>query len=232
MTDDKGGITENTYSRLPDQGGSPWIENVYEITAGQFKGTNSVTSCLIGPSMVLEKALIDHLRYAKRCASQVRGHEATEYPAETIKAIASGVNDYAAMVVFKGTETAEGKPCDRYSYSYKANYMNIPAVTSGDLWLNDSVPFGLVKDSATIKDASGKLLHRWDMVLVQSGSGAKSALTGWSWGATGDAPAETGGGSSVEIAPASSAGPFELSQRGAHGVPLFQGNVEVRAGRD
>jgi hypothetical protein len=180
-TDDKGGVTENTYSRLPDQGGDRWIENVYEITAGQYKGSNSVTSCLIGPSMVLEKELIDHLKYSRRCASQTRGTEATEYPPDTVKAISSGTTFYAEMVVFKGTETVEGKPCDRYSYSYKSNYMNIPAVTSGDLWLNDGVPFGLVKDSAAIKDGSGKVLTRWNMVLVQSGSGAKSALTGWSW---------------------------------------------------
>jgi hypothetical protein len=98
-----------------------------------------------------------------------------------MKAIAGSMTDYAAIATFKGSETVDGRPADRYGYEYKASYMNIPATTTGDLWLSDAVPFGLIKDVMTMRDASGKTLTRIETVLVQAGEGAHTALPGWSW---------------------------------------------------
>jgi hypothetical protein len=70
---------------------------------------------------------------------------------------------------------------ERYGYEYKGSYMNIPATTTGDLWLSEAVPFGLVKDVMTMRDASGKTLTRIETVLVETGDGARTALPRWSW---------------------------------------------------
>ena len=180
-TDEKGAVTEYTYSRLTDVAGERVIELNYEIVSGQFKGTKSVTGCLVPASFPLESDAIDFQAHARRCVAAAGGARATEYPAATMKAIASGMTDYAAIATFKGAETVNGKPADRYGYEYKASYMNIPATTTGDLWLSDAVPFGLVKDVMTMRDGSGKTLTRIETVLVESGEGTRTALPGWSW---------------------------------------------------
>jgi hypothetical protein len=109
------------------------------------------------------------------------GSAPAEYPKATMKAIAEGMTNYAAIVTFKGTETVDGKRCDRYGYEYEGSYMNIPATTTGDLWLSDAVPFGLVKDVMTMRDAAGKTLTRIETVLVETGEGARTALPRWRW---------------------------------------------------
>jgi len=180
-TDEKGAVTEYTYSRLADVASERVIELRYEMVSGQFKGTKSVTGCLVPASFPLESDAIDFQAHARRCVAGTGGAPPTEYPPATMKAIAQGMTNYAASVTFKGAETVDGKPADRYGYEYKASYMNIPATTTGDLWLSDTVPFGVVKDVMTMRDASGKTLTHIETVLVQAGDGARTALPGWSW---------------------------------------------------
>jgi hypothetical protein len=180
-TDEKGAVTEYTYSRLADVAGERVIELRYEVISGQFKGTKSVTGCLVPASFPLESDAIDFQAHARRCVAGTGGTRPTEYPPATMKAIAEGMTNYAAIVSFKGAETVDGKPADHYGYEYKSSYMNIPATTSGDLWLSDAVPFGLVKDVMTMRDASGKTLTRIETVLAQAGEGARTALPGWRW---------------------------------------------------
>lgn len=180
-TDEKGAVTEYTYSRLADVGTDRNIEFRYAIVSGQFKGTSSVTACLVPADFALESDAIDFQSHARRCVATTGAGAPTEYPSATMKAIAQGMTNYATIVTFKGTETVDGKRCDRYGYEYKGSYMNIPATTTGDLWLSDAVPFGLVKDVTTLRDAAGKTLTRIETVLVESGEGATTALPRWSW---------------------------------------------------
>jgi hypothetical protein len=180
-TDEKGAVSEYTYSRLADVAGERVIEMRYEVVSGQFKGTKSITGCLVPASFPLESDAIDFQAHARRCVGGTDGAHATEYPPVTMKAIADGMTNYAAIVTFKGVETVDGKPADRYGYEYKSSFKNIAATTTGDLWLSDAVPFGLVKDVMTMRDASGKTLTRIETVLAEAGEGARTALPGWSW---------------------------------------------------
>jgi hypothetical protein len=191
-TDEKGGISQYTYSRLADQGPDRWLELKYLVVSGQFKGTESITGCLVPASFPLEMDAIDFQAHSRRCAAGASSSPVAEYPPDTMKAIASGIINYANMVTFKGTETVAGKSCDRYAYSYKTNYMNTPATMSGDLWMSDSVPFGIVKEVSATRDGSGKVLAKFETVLASSGGGAQSGLRGWSWGgATGSPRADS-----------------------------------------
>jgi len=235
MTDEKGAVSEYTYSRLADQGDDRRIELHYAVVSGQFKGTDSVTACLVPASFALEQDAIDFQAHARRCAASSGGGKATEFPAATMKAIASGMIDYASLVVFKGTETVDGRACDHYTYAYKTSIMNKPATMNGNLWLSDAVPFGVVKEAATTVDASGKVLSKYETVLVETGTNARSALAGWSWGkgkgaqtAARPSPASGGsvtawssvaGGSARSApAPAGPAGPLTLPQAFATNV--------------
>lgn len=180
-TDENGAVTEYTYSRLADVGTDRVIEMRYAIVSGPFKGSNSITGCLVPADFPLESDAIDFQAHARRCVASSGGSAPAEYPRATMKAIAEGMTNYAAIVTFKGTETVDGKRCDRYGYEYKGSYINAPATTTGDLWLSDAVPFGLVKDVMTIRDGSGKTLTRIETVLVETGEGARTALPRWRW---------------------------------------------------
>jgi hypothetical protein len=98
-----------------------------------------------------------------------------------MKAILEGGTNYAKLVSFKGTETVDGRAADHYAYAYATNFMNIPAHTTGDLWLSDPVPFGLVKEVMVTRDKGGKVLTRIETVLVETGQNAQTALKAWSW---------------------------------------------------
>ena len=69
-----------------------------------------------------------------------------------------------------------GKSCDRYSYTRDTK--TFPTVETGDIWLDPTVPFGVVKHTTTEKDrASGKVEYTTETVLVTSGSKPLRATT-------------------------------------------------------
>lgn len=223
-TDETGAVTELTYSRLADVAGDRVIELRYAVVSGQFKGSNSITGCLVPASFPLENDAIDFQAHARRCVSATDAAPPTEYPPDIMKAIAEGMTNYAAIVNFKGTETVDGKPADRYGYEYTVTYMNTPATTTGDLWLSDTVPFGLVKDVMSIRDASGKTLTRIETVLVQTGQGAQTALPGWSWANA--QPTSDGDSPLSSVLPAKDA--FPACARGKETSPA-QGLCDMKA---
>jgi hypothetical protein len=181
-TDETGAVSEYTYARLADVAGERVIEMRYRVLSGQFKDSQSMTACLVPAAFPLADDAIDFQIHSRRC---VAGTDASappmEYPPDTMKAIAQGMNDYKALVTFKGTETVDGRQADRYGYTYKGNFKNVPATTTGDLWLSDAVPFGLVKEVMVMRDAAGKQLTRIETVLAEKGTGAQTALPKWSW---------------------------------------------------
>ena len=85
---------------------------------------------------------------------------------------------YGPVVTFKATESVDGKSCDRYAYTLRRP--SDPAtIESGDIWLSDIVPFGVVKQVSTTKDAQGKVLSSYTRTLVASGlSGSPVAMSG------------------------------------------------------
>jgi hypothetical protein len=181
-TDETGAVSDYTYARLADVGGDRVLEMRYRVLSGQFKDTQSMTACLVPAAFPLADDAIDFMIHARRCVAATDAKERpTEYPAATMKAIAQGMNDYSALVTFKGTETVDGRQADRYGYTYKGNFKNAPSVTTGDLWLSDAVPFGLVKEVMVTRDAAGKELTRIQTVLSEKGTGSQTALPLWSW---------------------------------------------------
>ena len=183
VTDEKGVVTENTYSRLADLAGERVFESRYEVMSGQYKGATSVTACLVPAAFSVDDDAIDYMGHARRCvAGDATSH--FEFPADSMKAVAEGRTNYAAVVTFKGTETIGGRPTDHYVYQRKTDHMNAPATLSGELWLSPAVPFGLVKESVVIRDAAGKTVATFDTVLVKTGEGARTGLPKWSWSKT------------------------------------------------
>jgi hypothetical protein len=79
---------------------------------------------------------------------------------------------YGPAVVFKGSEVIEGRKTDRYSYTIKRPGN---ATETGDLWLSDAVPFGVVRNTFTITEAAKTT--KFDQKLIASGTGPAALST-------------------------------------------------------
>jgi hypothetical protein len=96
----------------------------------------------------------------------------TVLDANTVKLIAENMPAYGAAVVFKGSEVVDGKTTDRYGYSIKRPGNS---TESGDLWLSDAVPFGVVRNTFTITEPGKKT--NFERKLIASGAGAAPVST-------------------------------------------------------
>ena len=96
----------------------------------------------------------------------------TVLDAATVKLIANNMAAYGPAVVFKGSEVVDGKKTDRYSYSIKRPGNS---TETGDLWLSDAVPFGVVRNTFTI--AEGAKTTKFERKLIASGAGPAPVST-------------------------------------------------------
>jgi hypothetical protein len=201
QTDGDGQVTEYVYSRLADQGGQAWIEIAMAITAGQFKGTTSVASYLVSTEVPIEEDALGFARRLRRAAGQSNDVRATEYDATVVAAIAKATVDYASVVKPKGSDSVGGRACDLYTYTWSHAVPKLEE--TGEICLSDGVPFGVVRQVFSQKDAAGKVA-KYEKVLTATGGDATSRLTGFTWAA---APATAGARPASPPSGASAAAP-------------------------
>lgn len=166
-----GEITESVVTRLPDEDGQVVFERRDEYKTGKFKGTKNVNRSVMKPGFPMEMEGLSYMRWTERLQGGSGDGPLNEMDAETVKAIASQGIDYGAIVVFKGTETIDGKACDHYAYSYNEKALGR---VEGELWLTDQVPFAAVKETLRGKDATGAA-YRIETKLVETGVSAAAA---------------------------------------------------------
>lgn len=155
-----------TTTRLADVDGRVVIEQRSEF--GENVSPPSIMRYELAKGFNADRDLIDHLKAVVAASARTGADDAyTELPADTVAALKT-MATYAATATFKGVETIEGKPCDRYSYT--RGKKGDAQLEKGDIWLNPTVPFGVVKHTMTFTDPSGKLLWTVDSRLVDSGT--------------------------------------------------------------
>ncbi len=175
-------MSVQTVSRLENEGDRIWMEVRTEPKGGKQKA--STLKYLLKQGFRMEKNALDFMKSIDRIITQEDGGEAAEMPIEMLKMAANlaGNVDYGSDVTSKGTETVDGRTADHYAmsgkFAMKVVFAEIKGSWASDLWLSDSIPFGRVKESTTTKDESGKLMARTDTRLLETGSGAKSRITG------------------------------------------------------
>jgi hypothetical protein len=169
MTSD--GKTESayTYRRLPDEDGHARIELRVDFTAGPFQGTWSKNQYILGNDFRLEDDALSFSRHCVRLLMQSdKMDQMQEMDAATLPNIVAAGIDYAGSVKFTGTERIEGRDCDHYTYHYVSTEQN-STTYDGELWMNASVPFGLVRESASLKSQAGPP-SKYSMTLVATGT--------------------------------------------------------------
>jgi hypothetical protein len=158
-----------TQTRLGDDEGRPRIEMTMDSNGKYPLVLNRYT---MKTGFDVNRDLID---YGPAIVGGEGGDADTQTPldAATARLIAENMTAYGPSVVFKSSEAVDGKKTDRYSYVIKRPG---PSVETGDLWLSDAVPFGVVRNTFTIKEANGKTTS-FERKLVASGSGAAVAAS-------------------------------------------------------
>lgn len=170
------GRTESayTYRRLPDEDGHARVELRTDFTSGASQGTWSTNRYVLARSFRLED---DALSFSKHCEGLFMRTdtmaEEQELPKATLPNIIASAIDYARSVKFAGTETIEGRECDHYTYRYVSKEKN-RTIYDGEVWLNASVPFGLVRESASIKPKFGPS-SKYSMTLAGMGIDSEKA---------------------------------------------------------
>ena len=159
-----GDVSEYTSTRLADEEGKVVLETRYELKTGQFAGTKGVNRYVLKAGFPFAAEGPGWMRGVEQGQASAPDGTVVDMDETTVAAIASGATDYGSLVVFKGTEEVAGKVCDRYAYTHGAGEQKV----DGEYWMNDSVPFGVVKEVLSGTDATGAR-YRFETKLVESG---------------------------------------------------------------
>lgn len=162
-----------TSTRLPDKNGGVQIED--RNTYPGKENPDSIQRYLVAPSFKIEHDLLDYPKSLTGFSSSFDGSSFEQMPLAAVKSMKEMSPAFGQLAVFANTETVNGIVCDHYTYTMK----NAAAgqIETGDLWLSDTVPFGLVKRTATSKDQSGKVAWTLEMTMTDSGKTPKASTT-------------------------------------------------------
>jgi hypothetical protein len=164
-----------TYTRLADEDGHARLETRSEFTT-EGQASTSFNDYTLETGYSLEKDALDFGKAVVGMTIRSSGAEPMVMEPAMLENIRKGMSDYAPVARFVAAETVGGRACDKYTYSLK-HPGNPVQLESGELWLSDTVPFGLVRQTGVTKDPSGKLLSRFEIILSDSGAGATPAST-------------------------------------------------------
>ena len=191
-------------TRLADQGGQQRVQTRIEyIVSGAT--TTAFTDYVLKPGYSLESDALGFGKALVGMSSSTPGTKPTVMPAAVVESARKTMPDYAASARFIGTDNIGGRVSEHYSYTQK-HPGNPTQIETGEIWLNDSVPFGLVKQKAVTTEESGKVVSKVEMLLVDSGTASTGAKI-----ADATKPAKGAGNGNVSLADAFKSGRVELA---------------------
>ena len=158
----------STTTRLPDENGQQRVQVRIEY---QVAGAPSVafTNYVLKAGYSLESDALGFGKALVAMSASSPGTPPTVMPAAVLDNARKTMPDYAASAVFIGTDNIGGKDSGHYRYVQR-HPGNPEHVETGEIWLNETVPFGLVKQKAVTAEGNGKVVSRFEMLLVDSGN--------------------------------------------------------------
>jgi hypothetical protein len=156
----------STYRRLSDDEGSARIERRTSYLPDKVPPLwNHFT---IRKGFDLSHELIDYMGAVTEGSVAADEHDTHTFEATELVAALKSFVPYGPHVVYQGTETIAGKRCDHYAYSLRHDEPSV-LLEKGEFWMSDSVPFGIVRHTATTTDQNGKVLWTFSRDLVKTG---------------------------------------------------------------
>ena len=191
-------------TRLADEAGQQRVQSRVEYIMSGATNT-AYTDYVLKPGYSLESDALGFGKALVGMSSSMPGSKPIVMPPAVVDSARKSMPDYAASARFIGTDNIGGKLSEHYSYTQK-HPGNPAQIETGEIWLNDSVPFGLVKQKAVTTEESGKVVSKMEMLLVDSGT---ASVGGKSADAT--KPAKGSASASVSLADAFKTGRVELA---------------------
>ena len=167
LTSPDGSKSEYSYEREADAEGHPVVALGVKIIAGPGKDTTTKNSTILPQGFRFEQEGLNYGRFAEKM-TMVYGGTEMAVDAKTLEAIRLGTKNFDGALTFEASETIDGRVCDRYAYAMKIGGPS-PTQEAGQLWMNPTVPFGIVRQLARVTDPTGKLVSEFDMRLTNVG---------------------------------------------------------------
>jgi len=165
-----GAPSVTTSARLEDRNGRVRTEDRTSYPGKEYPP--SAQRYEMAPGFKLEHDLLDFAKSLAVSSSSTAGGAFQPMPADSIRMMKEMATSFGSITVFVKTEAVDGKECDHYTYSAPS-----PApgqVETGDLWLSDAVPFGLVRRTSSTKDQSGQVVWSLEQNLTDFGMKPKA----------------------------------------------------------
>ena len=160
--------------RRSDDDGQTVVEESVKIAAGAGAGTESKNIYTYPKGFNLARDWLSQGRFTEKMTMQF-GTTVMPVDAATLGAIKKSSKDYRGAVTFEAAEDVDGHRCDRYAYSITIAGP-APSAETGQLWLDATVPFGVVKQAGKFSDADGKVTSSYQFKLQATGQ-AQAATT-------------------------------------------------------
>jgi hypothetical protein len=161
------------YTRLPDLGKQVRLSLTADFSKTKYaESPASTTQYTIEEGFDFDHDGMSFGRYAAAILTVAEGSEVQALDKNVLTNIRAFAVDYGSIVKFKGSETLNGKQADHYTYIARTT----DRTETGDLWMSDVVPFGLVKQSTSSKDAAGAVTQSTMELTASGASGSKAEV--------------------------------------------------------
>ncbi len=156
------GTSVESSRRLEDDDGRVRWAIESEFISGQFKGTKAKNTYTFSKDYPADREGLDSMKYIAAGSAEYQGQ--TMKFEEAALAGMRSMPAYGPALVFEAAETVDGKETDRYGYTIQT----ATGPETGKVWLSEKVPFGIVKQTSSGKDGTGKV-NKIERVLTASG---------------------------------------------------------------
>jgi hypothetical protein len=168
-----GGRNAATYTRLSNEGGGFVVEVATEFLEGAGVGGGSTSVFELAPEFDWKRRFLSFGKSLTGVTFVMKGRPPMPQPERMVAAMRESMADFTGGFEAVGTATHAGITCDVYTFQAVLGGRN-PGTMSGELCLSAAVPFGLVHQTATMRNESGE--SAFETVLVDSGSGSPRAV--------------------------------------------------------
>ena len=160
-----------TYKRLANSEERVVYEHTNFVSSGPGEGVTATTLYVLEPGFDFDRNMLSYGKAIQAMIAQNNGGPPNVTSPQVIKMIRNGSLDFCNSVEFINREKVGKHQCEHYTYNVTSGGPR-PMTHTGNLWLNEKIPFGVVKQSAKIKDDS-KIVGDFTLRLLEFGSGAK-----------------------------------------------------------
>lgn len=160
-----GAPSVTTSTRLDDRNGRVRIEDRTSYPGKEYPP--SAQRYELATAFNLSRDLLDFAKSLVAFSNSANGGAFQPMPATAVQSMKDMATQYGPIATFVKTETVNGRQCDHYTYSVRGQAAG--QTETGDLWLSDAVPFGLVRRASTNRDQSGQVVWSMEQDLKDSG---------------------------------------------------------------